>query len=186
MKIDDSLLKKINLYCQQYPGQGATSGSREIQCREFCICNIRATSRSKMSESMLCVQAQKSVFLLWRELSLAVQGAVLDVTSALWPSMINCCIQHSQKTSILSSDGRSYCMENVPCKFSGCIMSAQIWAHHCWANYRYTALWERPLVVQNTDGLSNLYSCWSEISGKYNQMSGLSVKGSEFQSCLFT
>lgn len=44
-----------------------------------------------MSDSMLCVQEQKSVFVLWKEASLAVQGAVLDVTSALWPSMSSCC-----------------------------------------------------------------------------------------------
>lgn len=201
--------KKISLFPEQWKGmeyfnvawrQMSASQKRLIstvsgtQAREqplapekfsadsFASVTFRATSRSKMSESMLSVQAQKSLYCgcLWLY---RVQYWMWPVPCGqLWSTAA---VEHSQKTLILSLDGRSCCIGDVPWKLSGCIFSAQIWAHHFWANYRYSVQWQRPVVVQNNDGLSNLFSCWSKVYGKYNQMLGLSVKGNGFQSCLF-
>lgn len=75
-----------------------------------------------MSESVLCVQAQKSLSVLSREVSLAVQGAVLDVTSPLWQSMINCC--RSRLTENFNSLFRWQILLH-----GGCALQA-FWLHH--------------------------------------------------------
>lgn len=109
----------------------------------FASVTLSATSGAKCL-SPCCVSRH-------RNLCLYCQGRCLwlyRVQYWMWPvpcgsPWSTAAVQDSQKTLILSLDGRSCCMEDVPCKLSGCIISAQIWAHCFWANYRYTVQWEK-------------------------------------------
>lgn len=128
--------KKINLYCQWNPGQGATSGSREIQCRLPCVHNIHGNLWSEISESRhrnLCPCSYCGQ-VLWGVMPLVFQ-ANLPVCSEgnmgwspsawqywIWPvppghPWSTASLQDSQQTLSLSLVDRSPCVGYISCKF---------------------------------------------------------------------